>query len=244
MKAVFKSSLLVSALLVLACKDDPPTPPCDITDGECQEAVFALTARVRGQEGAKMPPIRVISREQLRDEIQTDLDNSAAPSPDEVAVQQAFALLHLLPAEAGAADEALADDLAEGVAAYYSPRWKAITVISDAAENEGDGTFVLIHEFTHALQDQRGDLNTPLGFDTTDALVSFDSLVEGEAAAPFEATNWGSRAVRTYVLLPGDGTLGQAELDRRLGNDDATERDETVRQLREIALLRLREVAS
>ena len=32
-----------------------------------------------------------------------------------------------------------------------------------------------------------------------------------------------------------------AELERRLGNDDATEREETVRNLREIALLRLRQ---
>jgi len=33
-----------------------------------------------------------------------------------------------------------------------------------------------------------------------------------------------------------------AELERRLGNDDAAERDETVTQLREIALLRLEQV--
>ena len=32
------------------------------------------------------------------------------------------------------------------------------------------------------------------------------------------------------------------ELERRLRNDDATERDETVTQLREIAMLRLRQV--
>ena len=35
-----------------------------------------------------------------------------------------------------------------------------------------------------------------------------------------------------------------AELDRRLDNDDDAEREETVTQLREIALLRLRQVAS
>ena len=33
-----------------------------------------------------------------------------------------------------------------------------------------------------------------------------------------------------------------AELHRRLGNDDATEREETVRALRDIAVLRLRQV--
>jgi 2-oxo-4-hydroxy-4-carboxy-5-ureidoimidazoline decarboxylase len=35
-----------------------------------------------------------------------------------------------------------------------------------------------------------------------------------------------------------------AELERRLGNDDATERDETVEQLRQIALLRLEQVVT
>jgi hypothetical protein len=181
MKAALKSSLLVSALLFAACKDDAVEPPCDITKGACQKAVFALTARVRGQENAKMPPIRVISRKQLRDEIQAGLESGDELPPDQVATQQAFALLHLLPAEAGAADAALADDLAEGVAAYYSQGSKSVTVISDAAETDSDGTFVLSHEFTHALQDQRGELDDPAGFDTTDAQVSFDSLVEGEA---------------------------------------------------------------
>jgi hypothetical protein len=181
MNAVLKHSLLVSALLFSACNDEPPEPPCDVTDGDCQEALFALTAKVRGQEGAKKPPIRVISRKQLRDEIQASLDQSTDPEPDDVAVQQAFALLHLLPASAGAADEAFADDLAEGVAAYYGSGSKSITVISDSAGSDEDGTFVLAHEFTHALQDQRGELDAPQGFDTTDAQVAFDSLVEGEA---------------------------------------------------------------
>ena len=183
MNAVLKHSLLVSALLFTACKDDPvdADPPCDITERACQKALFALTAETRGQKGAKMPPIRVISRQQLRDEIQQSLDQSGDPAPDDVAVEQAFALLHLLPATAGAADEAFADDLAEGVAAYYSGGSKSVTVISDSAGSADDGTFVLAHEFTHALQDQRGELGTPDGFDTTDAQVSFDSLVEGEA---------------------------------------------------------------
>ena len=35
-----------------------------------------------------------------------------------------------------------------------------------------------------------------------------------------------------------------AELDRRLGNDDATEREETVTALRDIALLRLDQVVN
>jgi putative ABC transport system permease protein len=46
-----------------------------------------------------------------------------------------------------------------------------------------------------------------------DVFVSWDVL---EASGPLAATNWGSRAVKTYVLLPRDGALARAELDRRL----------------------------
>ena len=41
-----------------------------------------------------------------------------------------------------------------------------------------------------------------------------------------------------------DGDEILAELERRLGNDDATERAETVEQLTQIALLRLEQVLS
>jgi putative ABC transport system permease protein len=46
-----------------------------------------------------------------------------------------------------------------------------------------------------------------------DVFVSWDVL---EASGPLAATNWGSRVAKTYVLLPPDGALTQAELDRRL----------------------------
>jgi len=46
-----------------------------------------------------------------------------------------------------------------------------------------------------------------------DVFVSWDVL---EASGSLAAMSWGSRAVKTYVLLPADGTLVQAELDRRL----------------------------
>ena len=55
-----------------------------------------------------------------------------------------------------------------------------------------------------------GLLPSPAG---ADVFVSWDML---EAAGPLEAMNWGSRAVRTYVLLPRDGALTRLELVRRL----------------------------
>jgi hypothetical protein len=173
---------LALALLAQGCDDDPAPvePPCDITDKECQKAIFRQTAEVRGQDGAKMPPIYVITRAQYRDALERYLAEQP-PDPTGGAIEAAYALLGVLPEDMGEADEAYIDDLAEGVAAFYSPGSGDVTIIDDSAENEVDGTYVLSHEFVHALQHQRGDLARPAGARDTDTLVSFDSLIEGEA---------------------------------------------------------------
>jgi hypothetical protein len=72
---------------------------------------------------------------------------------------------------------------ATSVLAYYDHRDDAITVISDNAKDDRDGSFTLAHELTHALQDQRENLTT---LDRTygtswDAMIAVDALVEGEA---------------------------------------------------------------
>jgi 2-oxo-4-hydroxy-4-carboxy-5-ureidoimidazoline decarboxylase len=69
---------------------------------------------------------------------------------------------------------------------------------------------------------------------------------DADVAARLAAGNraYESRFDRVFLIrAAGRGAPDiLAELERRLGNDDATERDETVTQLREIALLRLEQV--
>ena len=76
------------------------------------------------------------------------------------------------------------------------------------------------------------------GVDPADAGVT-QALAQGNAA--YEA-----RFDRVFLIRAAGRSSGEilAELRRRLSNDDAAEREETVTQLREIALLRLRQVAS
>jgi 2-oxo-4-hydroxy-4-carboxy-5-ureidoimidazoline decarboxylase len=76
------------------------------------------------------------------------------------------------------------------------------------------------------------------GVDPADAEVA-QALEEGNAA--YEA-----RFDRVFLIRAAGRSSGEilAELRRRLSNDDEAEREETVTQLREIALLRLRQVAS
>lgn len=74
------------------------------------------------------------------------------------------------------------------------------------------------------------------GVDPADADVSA-ALAAGNAA-------YERRFDRVFLIRAKGRSAADilAELRRRLDNDEATEREETVRQLREIALLRLREV--
>jgi 2-oxo-4-hydroxy-4-carboxy-5-ureidoimidazoline decarboxylase len=76
------------------------------------------------------------------------------------------------------------------------------------------------------------------GVDRSDAEVA-RALADGNAA-------YERRFGRVFIIRAAGRSAPEvlSELDRRLGSDDQTERDETVTQLREIALLRLREVAS
>jgi 2-oxo-4-hydroxy-4-carboxy-5-ureidoimidazoline decarboxylase len=76
------------------------------------------------------------------------------------------------------------------------------------------------------------------GVDASDGEVA-RALAEGNAA-------YEKRFDRVFLIRAAGRSAGEIleELTRRLGNDDATEREETVTQLREIALLRLRQVVS
>lgn len=76
------------------------------------------------------------------------------------------------------------------------------------------------------------------GVDSGDVEVG-RALAAGNAA-------YEQRFDRVFIIRAAgrDAPEVLAELDRRLGNDDDTERAETVDQLREIALLRLRQAVS
>ncbi len=87
------------------------------------------------------------------------------------------------------------------------------------------------HSAEHSAREQSG-------VDPSDAQVAAE-LADGNRA-------YEERFDRVFLIRAAGRSAGEilGELRRRLDNDDAAERDETVTQLREIALLRLREVAA
>jgi hypothetical protein len=179
------SARALAALLALsaACGDDGAERvpiPCNIAQESCRLALFRLTASMRDQRGARLPPSRIITRDQYaqetRQEIATRM-SSLADRQYEVSLQ----LLKFLP-EGSSAGEAMADSNIAGVAAYYASDTKNVTIVSDVAEDEYGGSLTLSHEYTHALQDEReGLVNLASQARSTDAIMAEGALTEGEA---------------------------------------------------------------
>jgi hypothetical protein len=208
-------SVAAASLLLLACADDEETAtlPCDVRTRACQKAVFIATAQARGQQGARLPPVRVITRKQLAEELAEAVAAQAGRRDEAEArlsrqEQQAMALLKLMPApDVQSSDDAYVEQAVSGIAAYYSSFSKDITVIADQAQDPDNGTFTLSHEFVHALQDQREDLTLwrkPL-MKTSDDSVAAKALTEGEAT-------WLSYV--TYFAQVRDVPADEIETDR------------------------------
>ncbi|HEX6244058.1 MAG TPA: hypothetical protein VFZ61_24250 [Polyangiales bacterium] len=179
----------VALLLYVGCADEDPSLPCNIAERACQRVVFRATAEVRGQTGAKLPAVRVISRDQLEAELraafefQSDTRDETQIRRDEQG-QRALSLFGLLPPPSEqSADDAYIEQSVATIAAYYSHGSKDITIIADQTRDAGDATVTLAHEFVHSLQDQRDGLSglRERYVETTDDDVALTSLVEGEA---------------------------------------------------------------
>ncbi len=201
-------SLILCSVLSLACDDDgdsecaPLRAACDISSAQCQSAVFRATACERGQSDAKLPKVRVITRDDLRDELESEVGGYKS-TPQEIAWERANQLLGFLPT-GQSSDQASVELLVEGIAAYYSSRTKSITVIEDSAEDKDSGSFTLSHEFVHALQDQREGFSKldQRYVDSSDAMLALDALTEGEATL-----------LSNYVMLRADGEMRPEYLD-------------------------------
>ncbi len=75
---------------------------------------------------------------------------------------------------------AYTDALTEQVLGYYDSESKEMVIIDTGSSSDFD-TIIMVHEFTHALQDQHFDLSNFTG-DTWDESSAMEALVEGDAS--------------------------------------------------------------
>jgi hypothetical protein len=103
---------------------------CDITQSDCQQDIYYADLRLRGDgydPFAGIPPIRTISEDQFRAELQDDAAKAAQASPPEPWWDATPVLLGLLPST-GDTQGASIDNQVQNTAAFYSPDTRDVTV--------------------------------------------------------------------------------------------------------------------
>lgn len=161
--------------------------------------LIATTERVRGLEFVEPVTITVLAdqpyQQRVRDMVMED-------SEDLPADQALYRLLGLL-----AEDEDLlqiyTDLVSGGTAGFYDPEAGEMVIRSTDGELSPSGRATLVHELTHALQDQQ------LGLQET-----WDRLLDEEAFDEFSAFQ---------ALVEGDATLAEVAYLQELPNDELLE---------------------
>jgi hypothetical protein len=186
---------LVAGVVVVTSGDDggddeaPPTtepaapaedPPAGEDPRALEEAVAELSAFVEQRRGR--PFVRPVDVELLADE--EFVERLRAQEDDEQEVEETARLLRAVGLlEADDDLQAAIDEVtAEGVAGFYDPEEDALVVRGSEVSPAVRST--LVHELTHAWDDQHFELHRPQLREADDeSAFGFSALVEGNAEA-------------------------------------------------------------
>jgi hypothetical protein len=179
---------LVAAVLLVrqdpvSPKAEPSTPPSP-SIGSVLPELSDFVEKARGLEFRDEVRPRVLSEPEFQEELR-----KLAGPPDSGRVETILTILGLLPAETGAA--ALQAPANHGNVSFYNPAAKELVITKDLTPFARK---TLVHELTHALDDQHFGINRDIRGDQ--AASAFAALVEGGAI----------RVERLYVasLPPGE----------------------------------------
>ncbi|MEO0325377.1 MAG: hypothetical protein AAF447_20645 [Myxococcota bacterium] len=167
---------------------------CDVRQPECQEALVAVLGCLRGRTVRTLPVIEVIDVETARARLEAEfaMDAMTMPEPpfeEEVEVLRA---LGLIPEGVDLFDAQI-ESFVTGVAAFYTPDTKVVTILDRGRPLRSDDTVAtLLHELVHAAQDEESDLATALDeAESWEEYFQLLSLIEGEATFfELEALLW------------------------------------------------------
>jgi hypothetical protein len=153
--------------------------PCDVREEACQASLFDFVQCLYGVKGAPRPPVRFVAPTELHDRtlaFRSQLDTTRAP------LDSAARALGLMAAPRGSTKST-----GSRANALYAPeRREVLFVDQEGMPNDRLlGTFILGHEFVHAIQDRDSRLKRVLSSRdqrTFDEELSVWSAIEGEAA--------------------------------------------------------------
>lgn len=185
-----KAGALLLAFIALVglggCGDDaaprtdlPYSLYCNIANHECQRHIYDSVAAKLGADGFAAPATRTISVEQHAREVRGGLDIEDLSGED--AETRGLRLLGFIPEASDSVAGTQAEYWINQVAAYYSRRNHAITVV-DRDYEEVNAQTLLAHEFTHAIQNSQFSLSAvSADADTEDGVMGVRGVIEGDA---------------------------------------------------------------
>ncbi|SDZ97108.1 hypothetical protein SAMN04488065_1487 [Haloplanus vescus] len=152
-----------------------------LSDRELDALVSRAMARVeylREEEFEQDVPVEVISREEFQSQRNQNSSRNASYDAWNSQVWEALFIV----GESDGANDAIQSATGSSTAGFYAPGDDRIRIITDSPDSPTIDNATLVHELTHALQDQTGDLGEQLsGSKTQDADLATDGVVEGEA---------------------------------------------------------------
>lgn len=167
------------ALATAACQLECDLPEsCDIRSASCQQRVMAATACLRGDSPVHIPVAVVDAAQYTNEQAQMADDSDSAQRA--VTWSRGLSLLRLAKRVQQPSDITRAQ--LANVAAFYSEKDKRVTVLERG--DTGDEVLLLVHEFTHALQDRQYGLSAleDRQPNSGDGSLALSSVIEGEAS--------------------------------------------------------------
>ncbi|MFC6823873.1 Hvo_1808 family surface protein [Halopelagius fulvigenes] len=159
----------------------------DQSDGLSDEEMRAFVGRsmarveyVRHKEFRKRVSVEVLSRAEYRNR-STGTPSATGPSEFDQWNNQVWEAL-FITGEAADSQSSISGTRESAVAGFYSPRDDEIKIITDSPDSPTIDNATLVHELTHALQDQHYDLTKrKYTGQTQDGDLAIDGAVEGSA---------------------------------------------------------------
>jgi hypothetical protein len=159
---------------------------CDTRDATCQQRLLALAGCVYGVATTPEVPVRVVSEQQLIDELNMASDDE--PSADETAdlrhIERTFVDLGLMQTGDLTEGGGSVAQIVANIDGVYQDAQRGIALVDrDAARDDAEADALLLHEFVHAIQDaEQGLAAWRARFPTSsDSTLSLRSVTEGQA---------------------------------------------------------------
>ena len=205
-------AMAVTGVVVLVTRDGGPDHP-----STWDPTVAELVPFVEDEKGASFEhPVSVVVLDEAQFKERLSVDDELTDE-DREDMEQAEATLRALGLHGGKGSlvEQVDTLMTEGTAAYYDPDDRTRSSYPRPPPGNVAAQATLVHELTHALQDQLGQLEDA---DTSDAQAALEALIEGEAE---------------HVETAWIEDLTDAEHDR-LTEDEADTTDEVSGELEDV----------